>query len=92
MLLNYSILEQFYDITPSFFLSLLMGAMIYPIHWLGLTAVLTVFLQIVAGIVVYVSLAKLFKIECFTYLLSTINEMLGMKKKTKLITQKEAIE
>lgn len=91
MLLNYSILEQFYDITPSFFLSLLMGAMIYPIHWLGFSAILTLIVQIVAGIIIYVVFAKLFKMECFTYLVMTMNGMKKSEKKPNIII-KEAME
>lgn len=91
VLLNYSILEQFYDITPSFFLSLLMGVMIYPIHWLALSAMLTLIVQIVAGIIIYVGFAKLFKMECFTYLVMTMNGMKKSEKKSNLII-KEAME
>lgn len=79
-LLNYSIREQWKDITPSLLISLLMGAIIYPIQWVGMSDMLTVIIQIVVGVVFYVGLARLFKLECFTYLLKTLQEMVSRKK------------
>lgn len=79
-LLNYSIQEQWKDILPSLLISFVMGGIIYPIQWFGMSDMLTVTIQIGTGVVLYISLATIFKLECFTYLLETIREMLGRKK------------
>lgn len=79
-LLSYSIQDQWRDIFPSLAISLVMGAVVYPIQFLGMTAMLTIIIQIFVGMVLYVGLAKAFKLECFIYLLFTLKEMLRMRK------------
>lgn len=90
-LLNYSFQEQWKDIMPSLLLSLVMGFVVYNIKWIGITDTVTISVQIVVGIVVYVGLAKIFKLECFTYLLLTMNEM-WRNRKGKDFTLKESID
>ncbi|MEK4629459.1 MAG: lipopolysaccharide biosynthesis protein [Solibacillus sp.] len=84
-LLNYSIGAQIRDIAPPLFISLIMGAVVYTIYWLDLTPLYTVVIQILVGIITYISLAKLFQLESFNYLASTANEMLRKRRKTKLV-------
>lgn len=76
-LLDYSILEQFRDITPSMLISIVMGAVIYPISLLEMSSLTTLLTQIFLGIIIYLGLARAFKIECFNYLLTTLYGMLG---------------
>jgi teichuronic acid exporter len=71
-LLAYSYYEQFKDVTPSLLLSLLMGAIVYTLNFMNLEACQILGLQIVAGVVIYIGLAKLFNIESLIYLISTI--------------------
>lgn len=80
-LFNYSFQEQWRDLLPSLTISLLMGAMVYPIQWLGLSALLTLIIQMVLGIILYVVLSNLFKMESFTYLLNTFKDMLWRHKR-----------
>ncbi|WP_397538312.1 lipopolysaccharide biosynthesis protein [Rummeliibacillus pycnus] len=86
-LIAYSFQEQWKDIIPSFFLSLVMGILVYTIHWFGMIAIFTIIIQVFAGVTIYVGLARMFKLECFNYLLLTLKEMLRNKRnrKTKLI-------
>ena len=77
-LLNYSYLEQIKDILPSFLLSIIMGIFIYPIVFLRFSDIITIFLQVMFGAVVYIVLSYLLKLECFMYLLSII---LNLKKR-----------
>ena len=79
-LLNYSYLEQWKDIIPSLLISLLMGLTVYVLNFLSIAEFLKLFVQIVVGVVVYILLAKLFKIECFNYLVNTAKDILGRKK------------
>lgn len=85
MLIDYSFQEQWKDIIPSLLISLVMGAVVYTIHWLGMTDAFTIIIQIFVGIVIYIGLASSFKLECYTYLLLTLKEMLRNRGKRKLI-------
>lgn len=72
-LLNYSFCEQFKDVSPSLILSIAMGALVYGFQFLGLSDISTIIIQLVVGIACYIGFAKLFNIECFTYLLNMMN-------------------
>jgi teichuronic acid exporter len=71
-LLNYSYKEQWNDIYPSLLLSLVMGVVVYSLKWLGLSVFLTLIIQVCVGIILYIGMAWIFKLECFRYLLSTL--------------------
>lgn len=88
-LLNYSIYEQWNDLIPSLLLSIIMGGIIYTIYWFQLSAIFTVVTQFFAGIVIYIGLAAFFKLECFTYLLVTLNQLLKSKRSIKLNTSRK---
>jgi len=66
---------------PSMILSIIMGVVIYTIRFRNLSVWLTLIIQIVFGIIIYVTLAYLFKLECFNYLLNTIREIKNRKNK-----------
>lgn len=76
-LLNYGYKEQVKDVFPSLSLSLIMGLVTYSILFLNLSPYLTLVIQIFIGVIVYIGLAKLFKLECYEYLLSTIKGVLN---------------
>jgi O-antigen/teichoic acid export membrane protein len=82
-LLNYGYGEQVKDILPSLGLSLFMGVAVYMILYLGLSPLLTMGIQILVGIIIYVGIAYLFKLECFTYLVQTILGLFKDKKATR---------
>jgi teichuronic acid exporter len=71
-LLNYSYVEQWKDIMPSLLLSLVMGAVVYSLKWLGMAVWSTLIVQVCVGVILYVGMAWMFKLECFRYLLSTL--------------------
>lgn len=73
-LLNYRFKEQFKDMMPSMILSIIMGVIVYGISFFNFNIWLTLILQIIVGIIVYILGAKLFKLECFTYLINTVSE------------------
>ncbi|MBW6410294.1 lipopolysaccharide biosynthesis protein [Clostridium weizhouense] len=79
-LLNYSYKEQWKDITPSLILSLVMGCVTYSIQWSNMSIYLTLITQICVGTILYIGMAKIFKFECFIYLLNTIKDMIKNKK------------
>ncbi|MEZ4357613.1 MAG: lipopolysaccharide biosynthesis protein [Eubacteriales bacterium] len=80
-LLNYSYAEQAKDIFPSLFISLIMGIAVYRINFLELEPMLILIIQIVLGVTIYVGLAKIFKFECFTYLLTSLKDFFKKRKK-----------
>ena len=71
-LMGYSYLEQWKDIFPSFALAILMGTLVFPLQYLPLATWICLIIQIVVGATIYILLSKLFKLESFSYLLSTI--------------------
>lgn len=79
-LMNYSYLEQFKDMLPQIILSLLMGFFVYSVQLIGLNDILTLCIQIPLGVMVYAVGSKLFHIDSFEYLLSTIKSLLKKKK------------
>lgn len=79
-LINYSFQEQWRDVLPSLLLSLLMGVIVYTITLLEMSALLTLISQVLIGIAIYVSLAKVFKLECYSYLILALKELIGDKK------------
>lgn len=83
-LLNYRIREQWNDVIPSLLLSIVMGVAIYPIHWLQISAIFTLLTQVFVGVVLYIGLAALFKLECFSYLIETLKELLRKRRSIPL--------
>lgn len=74
-LLNYSAKEQWKDILPSLSLSIIMAIVIYPISLLPINTIFKLVLQVLSGIVIYLGLAYIFKLECFKYILNTVSEL-----------------
>lgn len=73
-LLDYSYKEQMTDILPSFIIAFIMGLLVYSVRFLNLTEGLTLLIQIPSGIIVYITLAKVLKLESFVYLIDTIKD------------------
>ncbi len=73
-LLGYGYIDQMKDILPSAVLSIAMAGAVYglsylPIHYAGVLAI-----QVFAGIIIYPLLAKLFKLEAYTYAVEKISK------------------
>lgn len=83
-LLNYSYKEQWTDIMPSLLISIVMGVAVYLFNFLSIAVWKILFLQVGAGIIIYLGLAKIFKLECFIYLFDTIKQLIGNIKKKGL--------
>lgn len=80
-LLNYSYKEQWIDIMPSLLISLIMGGVVYSFNFLSFFTWQILIIQIVSGSIIYILLAKIFKIESFTYLVGTLKQLIKQKKK-----------
>ncbi len=79
-LLDYSYARQLKDILPSFLMSLAMGIIVYSVGFLGLDTLPTLIVQILSGIFSYTAMAWFLKVECLTYLLETVKEIMKSRK------------
>jgi O-antigen/teichoic acid export membrane protein len=79
-LLEYSYKEQWVDIIPSLLIAIAMGAIVYSINYLEIVAWKLLILQVCVGAVIYFSLAKIFKLESLSYLITTLKQLLNNRK------------
>lgn len=71
-LLGYSYLEQVKDMLPSFINSIAMCIIIICANLLNLNSILTMIIQIILGVGIYIGFSKMLKIECLEYILSMV--------------------
>jgi len=79
-LLDYSYKEQWRDIIPSLLIALIMGSIVYLFKFLSFSAWQLLLLQVFVGIILYVGLNIIFKIESFSYLINTIRQFVDSRK------------
>ena len=75
-LLDYGWASQIKDILPSMLLALFMGLCVWSVQLLGLSDILTLFVQIILGVTVYIALSALFRIDSFRYLLGIVKRLI----------------
>ena len=75
-LINYSLLEQWKDIFPQFLISVFMSILVGLLGLLDINIYVLFLAQVILGIGIYVGLAKLFKLEAFSYAERTIKELI----------------
>lgn len=73
-LFDYSVKEQLLDILPAFALAMIMGVLVHLISFIKLSVWLTLIIQILSGIVIYMLLAKLFKLESLGYIKNSLRD------------------
>ena len=71
-LMGYSYFEQWKDLIPSFLLSLIMAGIVWSMNFLQIEPLILLILQIIVGIMIYILLSKLFKVEVYAYFINTI--------------------
>ena len=74
-LLGYSYIDQIKDILPSIAMALFMGFCILAVELLNLGAIATLMTQIVLGIIIYIGLSIIFKVDSFYYLTDMVKEI-----------------
>ena len=79
-LLGYTYIELIKDILPGVLMSVAMGLIIFPIQFIGLPDIVTLFIQIPLGAAVYIIGSKLFKLESFGYLLGILKSFFRKKE------------
>ena len=80
-LLKYSYIDQIKDMLPQILLSIAMGISVYCVQFIGLNDILTLLIQVPLGGVLYVTGSRLFHIDSFEYILSTIKGIISRKTK-----------
>ncbi len=79
-LLKYSYIEQIKDMLPQILLSCFMGLCVFGISFIGLNDILTLVLQVLLGVVIYVVGSFVLKLESFKYLLSVFKKFTSKKR------------
>lgn len=74
-LLGYSYWEQIKDMLPSFVLSIVMCGVVLIYNLLNLSAIMTMTLQVITGVAIYILMARLFKFESLDYILNTLTSI-----------------
>ena len=76
-LLGYKLTKQLRDILPALLLACLMGVCIYPISLLGLSDWLTLLIQVLLGIAIYVGGSVIFRVDSFSFMLDVLRRLTG---------------
>ncbi len=79
-LIGYSYAEQMKDILPSFALSVVMLGCVLAVERLKLASVLTLTLQVLVGVAVYVALSALLRVEAFMQMWGMLKKFLNKRK------------
>ncbi len=74
-LIGYNTFRQILDFLPGIMLAAVMSVLVAQIQIFGLPDLLTLVLQVAAGVVIYVGGSVLFRIDSFRYLLDTVKNM-----------------
>ena len=80
-LLDYGFLEQMKDVVPCWVLSGIMMLLVKAVSLLGLPMIPELIVMILVGVVSYVALSILFRVESFWYILDTLKPALAKLKK-----------
>lgn len=75
-LIGYRFAEQMKDVLPSFFAGAGMCIPVYALTFLGFGSFVTLVLQVLLGVALYMLISKVFHMEAFYYLLTILNKLL----------------
>lgn len=78
-LLGYNFVQQVKDTAPSFVMSLIMFAVVYPISFVKMNVYLLLVIQVTVGVIIYFGLSVIFKTESFLYLVDLLKGILKKK-------------
>ena len=78
--LGYYYSEQLTDVINSLLIAIIMCVVVYALHFIHIDRGFMLWIQILAGAVIYVSLSALFKLEPYIYLKNLLKEKILKKK------------
>lgn len=79
-MIDYGYREQFADIVPNLLLSVFMAGIVYLITFLQLPTILTLVIQIVLGVVIYLACSYIFKIDSFLFIINKVKDVFRKKQ------------
>lgn len=79
-LINYSYHEQIKDILPSLLLSASLSLVVMIVSFIKMPLFLELIVKVIFGGVFYLAMAHLFKVEAYTYLVSTIKDLIRKRQ------------
>ncbi len=79
-LLDYSYLEQVKDMLPQILASCFMGGIVFSVSFLRFRDIVTLCIQIPLGMIIYLLIARIFKIESNLYVENTIRSIIKKRK------------
>lgn len=82
--IGYSLKEQLKDIVPTFIASIIMGICVICVNCFNINIVSTLITQIIVGIIVYIIVSQLLKIQVFIEFKAKISGKLKIRRKTIL--------
>lgn len=74
-LLNYRYSEQVRDMFPAAAAACIMGTIVYSVTFLNLSDILTLLIQVPAGVIVYLLLSYLFKLDGYVYIMKKVKSL-----------------
>lgn len=80
-LIDYGYFEQLKDILPNIVLSSVMAGIVYSVKFIGLSDYITLPIQIVLGVLIYVAGSAIFKMDSFEYIIETLKRFIGKNTK-----------
>ena len=83
-LIGYSYFEQVKDIMPSFFASVVMCAVVLAVGIIKLNLVLTLILQVLVGIAVYLLISVIFKLPSYVLAIEMLKNIKNSKNKNEV--------
>ena len=75
-MLGYMYRMQLRDIMPALLASLAMAAVVWPVTLIGLGDFVTLLIQVPLGVIVYVAISAIFKIDSFSFMLGVVKKLL----------------
>ncbi len=79
-LLDYHYFQQVKDMLPAILMSAFMGLTVSTVSKLGLSYILTLIIQVPLGVLIYVGLSAVFKVDSYRYILGIIKNVLSSRK------------
>lgn len=79
-LIRYSFKEQLEDLLPSMITSSIMAVLVWSISLLTLPNIMLLFIQIIFGVVFYISISHVLKMEPYIYCIDFFKEKIAMKE------------
>jgi len=84
-LLNYGYYEQLCDIAPNVTISIFMGIFIFSMSLFKLNSIILLILQVIFGVIVYIFISYLFKLDSFKYIRNSILGQIKIRREKKIL-------